>query len=78
MPFGIIPDLAFGFAGIPTSFQEVAEILGNTEAVVRTHCGKWSKKRQTNIDRLMIAHFETAEVQAKVTHESHEIFGAAN
>jgi integrase/recombinase XerC len=54
------------------SFHEVADVLGNTEAVVRKHYGKWSKMRQSNIDRLMIAHFDTAEVRAKVTHESHE------
>jgi integrase len=58
------------------SFQEVADVLGNTEAVVRKHYGKWSKKRQSNIDRLMIAHFETAEMRPKVTHESHENFEA--
>ena len=44
------------------SFQEVADVLGNTEAVVRKHYGKWSKKRQSNIDRLMIAHFELHEI----------------
>ncbi len=55
------------------SFQEVADVLGNTEAI-----GKWSKKRQSNIDRLMIAHFDTAGVRAKVTHESHENFEAVN
>jgi integrase len=60
------------------SFQEVADVLGNTEAVVRKHYGKWSKKRQANIDRLMIAHFDTAEVLAKVTHESHEILEPVN
>lgn len=60
------------------SFQQVADVLGNTEAVVRKHYGKWSKKRQANIDKLMIAHFETAEVRAKVTHESHENLGAVN
>jgi integrase len=58
------------------SFQEVADVLGNTEAVVRKHYGKWSKKRQSQIDRLMIAHFETAEMRLEVTHESHENFEA--
>ena len=60
------------------SFQEVADILGNTEVVVRKHYGKWSKKRQTNINRLMIAHFETAAVTVEVIHESHENSGAVN
>jgi hypothetical protein len=31
--------------------------LGNTPDIVRKHHGKWSKGRQDNIDRLMIAHF---------------------
>jgi integrase len=70
--------LATRLLGDGASFQEVADILGNTEAVVRKHYGKWSKKRQTNIDRLMIVHFETAEVHAKVTLESHENSGAVN
>jgi len=64
--------LATRLLGEGASFQEVADILGNTEAVVRKHYGKWSKKRQANIDRLMIAHFQTATVTRSVTHESHE------
>jgi site-specific recombinase XerD len=70
--------LATRLLGDGASFQEVADILGNTEAVVRKHYGKWSKKRQTNIDRLMIAHFETAAISDEVTHESHENSGAVN
>jgi site-specific recombinase XerD len=54
------------------SFQEVADVLGNTEAVVRKHYGKWSKQRQFRLDQLMTAHFQSAEKRAKVTHESHE------
>ena len=47
------------------TFQEVADILGNTAEIVRRHYGKWSQGRQDNIDRLMIAHFP-------VTPQSHE------
>jgi site-specific recombinase XerD len=54
------------------TFQEVADILGNTAEIVRKHYGKWSKGRQDNIDRLMIAHFETALVTVPVTPQSHE------
>jgi integrase len=64
--------LATRLLGDGASFQEVADVLGNTEAIVRKHYGKWSKKRQANIDRLMIAHFESASVTGQVTHESHE------
>jgi integrase/recombinase XerC len=54
------------------SFEQVADILGNTPAVVRKHYGKWSKGRQDNIDRLMIAHFDTMPSTTPVTLESHE------
>ena len=48
------------------TFEQVADILGNSPAVVRTHYGKWSKERQANIDRLMFAHFESASVTNRV------------
>jgi site-specific recombinase XerD len=60
------------------SFQEVADVLGNTEGVVRKHYGKWSKGRQDKIDRLMFAHFRAGAVTAPVTHESHEKTEAVN
>jgi integrase len=44
------------------TFEQVADILGNSPEVVRKHYGKWSKGRQANIDRLMMAHFQTAAV----------------
>jgi len=59
------------------TFEEVADILGNSPAVVRKHYGKWSKGRQANIDRLMFAHFETAAT-LPVTKLSHEKTGAVN
>jgi integrase/recombinase XerC len=60
------------------SFEQVADILGNTPAVVRKHYGKWSKGRQDNIDRLMIEHFKTVPATFPVTPESHEKTGAVN
>jgi integrase len=60
------------------TFEQVADILGNSPAVVRKHYGKWSKGRQDNIDRLMMAHFQSGPVTVPVTRESHENFGAAN
>ncbi len=54
------------------TFELVADILGNTPDIVRKHYGKWSKGRQDNIDRLMIAHFRTAPVTVPVTPQSHE------
>jgi integrase len=54
------------------TFQEVADILGNTAEIVRKHYGKWSKGRQDNIDRLMLAHFRTAPVTVPVTPQSHK------
>ena len=47
--------LATRLLGEGASFQTVADILGNTEGVVRKHYGKWSKGRQDQIDRLMMA-----------------------
>jgi integrase len=60
------------------TFEQVADILGNSPAVVRKHYGKWSKGRQANIDRLMFAHFESASVTSRVTKKSHEKMGAVN
>ena len=60
------------------TFEQVADILGNSPAVVRKHYGKWSKGRQANIDRLMFAHFESAAVTNRVTKKSHEKMGAVN
>ena len=60
------------------TFEQIADILGNSPAVVRKHCGKWSKGRQDNIDRLMIEHFKTAPTTFPVTPQSHEKTGAVN
>jgi integrase len=60
------------------TFEQVADILGNSPDIVRKHYGKWSKGRQANIDRLMFAHFETAAVTIPVTKMSHEKMGPVN
>jgi integrase len=60
------------------TFEQIADILGNSPDVVRRHYGKWSKGRQENIDRLMLAHFATAGVTNSVTRQSHEKMGAVN
>lgn len=70
--------LATRLLGEGASFQTVADILGNTAEVVRKHYGKWSKGRQDNIDRLMMAHFQSAAVTNPVTRQSHEKMGPVN
>jgi hypothetical protein len=54
------------------TFEQVADILGNSPEVVRKHYGKWAKGRQNNIERLMMAHFESAGVTNSGTSESHD------
>lgn len=70
--------LATSLLGRGASFQEIADILGNTAEVVRKHYGKWSKGRQDNIDRLMIEHFKTGVIATPVTPQSRENSGAVN
>ncbi len=60
------------------TFEQVADILGNSPAVVRKHYGKWAKGRQDNIDRLMFEHFRTASATFPVTEKSHENLGPVN
>jgi site-specific recombinase XerD len=43
------------------TFEEVADILGNTPDVVRRHYAKWCVGRQTRIDELMARVHDTAE-----------------
>lgn len=45
--------LATELLGRGASFEEVADILGNTPEIVRKHYGKWSIGRQKRIDELM-------------------------
>ena len=45
--------LATELLGRGASFEDVADILGNSPAIVRKHDGKWSAARQSRIDDLM-------------------------
>jgi integrase/recombinase XerC len=60
------------------TFEQIADVLGNSPAIVRKHYGKWSKGRQDNIDRLMFQHFGTLADAASVTNLSHEKTRAVN
>lgn len=55
---------------LTATFEQVADILGNSPAVVRKHYGKWPKGRQDSIDRLMMDHFRTCPLQFQ-SHVSH-------
>jgi integrase len=70
--------LATRLLGEGATFEQVADILGNSPEVVRKHYGKWSKGRQANIDRLMMAHFQTASTASQVTKKSQSETGAVN
>jgi site-specific recombinase XerD len=45
--------LATELLGAGATFEEVADVLGNSPAVVRKHYAKWSSARQARIDELM-------------------------
>jgi integrase len=45
--------LATELLGAGASFEEVADILGNSPEIVRKHYAKWSTARQARIDGLM-------------------------
>jgi len=47
--------LATELLGRGATFEDVADILGNSPAIVRKHYGKWSPARQNRIDSLMDA-----------------------
>jgi integrase/recombinase XerD len=46
--------LATRLLGRGASFEDIADILGNTPEIVRKHYAKWSKGRQDRIDSLML------------------------
>lgn len=46
--------LATDLLGRGASFEDVADILGNSPAIVRRHYAKWSRARQERIDRVML------------------------
>jgi site-specific recombinase XerD len=70
--------LATRLLGRGVTFEQVADIIGNSPEVVRKHYAKWSKGRQANIDRVMLDHFETASATVPVTKMSHEKIGPVN
>jgi integrase/recombinase XerD len=45
--------LATELLGRGASFEDVADILGNSPPIVRKHYGKWPAARQSRIDELM-------------------------
>ena len=45
--------LATELLGAGATFEEVADVLGNSPAIVRKHYAKWSSARQARIDELM-------------------------
>jgi len=45
--------LATELLGAGATFEEVADVLGNSPAIVRMHYAKWSTARQARIDNLM-------------------------
>jgi integrase len=69
--------LATRLLGNSATYDNLADILGNTAEVVRKHYGKWSKGRQDKIDELMFADFPVADT-SQVTQKSHEKTGAVN
>jgi integrase len=46
--------LATRLLGRRATFEEIADILGNSPEIVRKHYAKWSKDRQERIDNLMV------------------------
>jgi integrase len=63
--------LATRLLGNGATYDNVADILGNTAEVVRKHYGKWSKGRQDKIDELMFADFPIPDT-SQVTQKSFE------
>jgi integrase/recombinase XerC len=61
--------LATELLGRGASYEEVADILGNSPDVVRKHYGKWSAARQSRIDDLMEQVYVGSErrVSGKIT-----------
>ncbi len=58
--------LATKLLGMGASDQEVADVLGNSPAIVRKHYAKWSRARQQRIDGLMKSARPSDEPAAKV------------
>lgn len=67
--------LATRLLGQGATYEQVADILGNSPAVVRKHYAKWSQARQESIDRLILAH---QRATSSVTLQSHSESEARN
>lgn len=64
--------LATRLLGMGASLEDVADILGNSPAIVRKHYAKWSRARQERIDSLMrAARFGTSVAQIEKGAVSH-------
>lgn len=59
--------LATDLLGRGASFEEVADVLGNSPEIVRKHYAKWSPARQERIDDLMEKLHSGANYEAKLT-----------
>jgi site-specific recombinase XerD len=57
--------LATELLGEGASFEEVADVLGNTSNVVRQHYAKWSVARQERISMLLSRVFDTPVIHEK-------------
>ena len=57
--------LATQLLGMGASLEDVADILGNSPAIVRKHYAKWSRARPERIDWLM----QAAQFGTSVAHE---------
>lgn len=64
--------LATELLGRGATFEEVADILGNSPAIVRKHYGKWSAARQTRIDSLMERVYIAPDQSVRQTPEGKE------
>lgn len=54
------------------TFEQVADILGNTPEIVRKHYAKWAKGRQDSVDHLMFGHFATLPATGMDTERTRE------
>jgi integrase len=70
--------LATRLLGRGVSYERVAEILGNSPAVVRKHYGKWSKEHQDGIDAAIMGYHQAMAATTPVTFQSHQNLGAVS
>ena len=51
------------------TFEEAADILGDTEAIIRKHYAKWSAGRQARISNLLVQIWHTKSDNPQVTEK---------